>query len=149
MKKELIRKEFFKLKLKGHSYSQSRKILMKKYDLEIHVRTLQRWMNRLDRENDWDLKDKSKRPKKIRLKITPDLELEIIKIKMKTGWGAEKIENFVDIGHTSINKILNKHNLTNPSKRKRSALNILDSKENIQIHYGKLIIVIKRSRVNG
>jgi transposase InsO family protein len=47
MKKEEIRKEFFKLRIKGHSYNQCRKILLTKQGYEIHNRTLQRWDERL------------------------------------------------------------------------------------------------------
>jgi len=122
MKKQEIRKEFFKLKLKGHSYSQCRKILIAKYNYEIHTRTLQRWIHKLDYDDNWDLKDKSRRPNKIYKKISKETEEKIISIKKQTGWGAEKIENFVDVGHTSINKILNKHKLTNPSKRKKKRI---------------------------
>lgn len=122
MKKELIRKEFFKLKAKGHSYSQCSKILYAKYNYEVHSRTLQRWMNKLDNSNEWDLSDKSRRPKKIHRKITPEIENEIIGIKKRTGWGAEKIENFVNISHSSINKILKKNNLTEPTKRKKKRI---------------------------
>src|SRR3989344_6242298 len=114
MEKEQIRKEFFKLKLKGHSYNQCRKIILTKYNYKIHNRTLQRWMHKLDHE-DWDLQDKSKRPKNIHRKITLELENRVIQIKKKTGWGAEKIEVLVNLSHTSINKILNKNNLTAPS----------------------------------
>lgn len=74
------------------------------------------------RKTEWDLKDYSRKPKTIYKKITSDVEAEVIKIKTKTGWGAEKIENFVEIGHTSINKILRKHKLTNPSKRKKKRI---------------------------
>ena len=118
MKKEQIRKEFFKLKLRGHSYNQCRKILFAKFNYEVHDRTLQRWMNRLENE-DWDLIDLSKRPKTIHRKINPEIENKVISIKKETGWGAEKIENFVEIGHTSINKILRKNKLTESSKRKK------------------------------
>jgi len=121
MKKEEIRKEFFKLKLKGHSYNQCRKILFTKYDYEVHSRTLQRWMHQLENE-EWNLKDKSTRPKTIHRKITSEIELKIIRIKKRTGWGAEKIENFVDLSHTTINKILNKNNLTEPTKRKKKRI---------------------------
>ncbi|MCK5321454.1 hypothetical protein KAJ38_02655, partial [Candidatus Pacearchaeota archaeon] len=69
MKKELIRKEFFRLKIKGHSYNQCRKILFAKYNYEIHNRTLQRWMNKLDNVDNWDLKDESRKPNKIHRKI--------------------------------------------------------------------------------
>jgi len=122
MKKENIRKEFFKLKQKGHSYSQCSKILYAKYNYEVNLRTLQRWMNKLDNVNDWDLRDESRKPKKIHRKITNDVEQKIIDIKKKTGWGAEKIEKLVPLSHTTINKILNKHKLTEPTKRKKKRI---------------------------
>lgn len=122
MKKELIRKEFFKLKLTGHSYNQCRKIIKSKYDYVVHNRTLQRWMHKLDNSKDWDLKDTSTKPKIIHRKISIQIEEKIILIKKRTGWGEKKIENLVDIGHTSINKILNKHKLTQPSRRKNKRI---------------------------
>jgi len=122
MKKEEIRKIFFKLKNKGHSYSQCSKIIYAKYNYEVNPRTLQRWMNRLDNIDDWDLRDKSRRPKTIHRKITKEMEQEIISIKKQTGWGAEKIEDFVELSHTTINKILNKHNLTESSNRKKKRI---------------------------
>jgi len=122
MKKELIRKEFFKLKLKGHSYSQCRIILKAKYNYETTTRTLKRWMSRLDNCENWDLRDESRKPKVIHYKITPEIEQEIISIKKRMGWGAEKIENFVNLSHTSVNKILKKHNLTEPTRRKKKRI---------------------------
>jgi len=121
MKKENIRKEFFKLRIKNHSYNQCRKILRVRFDYSTTKRTLQRWIKRLN-ETEWDLRDKSSRPKKISTKITKEDEKKIIEIKQKTGWGERKIENFVNLGHTSINKILNKHNLTNPNPRRKKRL---------------------------
>jgi len=120
MKKEDIRKEFFKLKIKGHTNNQCKKILFAQFGYETCKRTLQRWNKKLNSE-EWNLCDKSKRPKTIYYKITPEIEEKIISIKKKTGWGAGKIENFVDAGHTSINKILRKNNLTkpNPNRKKR------------------------------
>ena len=120
MKKELIRKKFFNLKLKGHSYNQCRIILKAKYDYEVNNRTLQRWMNKLDNSDNWNLRDESRRPKMIHKKITLELEEEIISIKKKTRWGEKKIENFVNVSHWTINKILNKQNLSptdDPSKK--------------------------------
>jgi putative transposase len=120
MKKEQIRKEFFKLRMKGHSYSQCRKILLAQFGYEVTTRTLQRWNERLNKTG-WDLNDKSRRPKIIHYKITSKIEEQIVQIKKQTGWGAEKIEDVINIGHTTINKILNKHNLTNsnPNRKKR------------------------------
>jgi transposase len=91
MKKEQIRREFFKLKNKGHSYNQCRKIISAKYNFEVTNRTLKRWASRLN-NSEWDLTDKSKRPKTIHKKITLELESKIISIKKKTGWGAEKLK---------------------------------------------------------
>jgi len=120
MKKEDIRKEFFKLKNKGHTNNQCRKILLAQFGYETTIRTLRRWTNKLYK-TEWDLTDKSKRPKTIHYKITPEIEEKIISIRNKTGWGENKISDFVDVGHTLINKILNKNNLTkpNPNRKKR------------------------------
>jgi len=122
MDKEEIRKIFFKLKLKGHSYNQCRKILIVKYKFNVTNRTLKRWMKKLDIEDTWDLKDKSRKPKTIHRKITKEIEDKIISIKKQTGFGAEKIEHFVDLSHTSINKILKKNKLTEPTKRKKKRI---------------------------
>lgn len=122
MKKEEIRKEFFKLKIKGHSYNQCRKILLVKYNFEVTNRTLKRWMKELDTNKDWDLKDKSTKPKTTHRKITKEIEEKIISIRNKTGFGAEKIEKFIDLSHTSINKVLKKNKLTEPTKRKKKRI---------------------------
>jgi len=121
MKKEEIRKEFFKLRIKGHSYSQCRKILLAQFGYEVTARTLQRWNEKLNK-TEWDLRDESKRPKTIHYKITPEIEEKIIQIKKQTNWGAEKIEDVINVGHTSINKILNKHKLINPNPNRRKRI---------------------------
>jgi len=96
MRKEEIRKEYFKLRILGHTNNQCRKILFAKFGYETSIRTLRRWTRKLNK-GDWDLKDKSKRPKNIRTKITQKIESEVIKIKRKTGWGEKKIESFVNL----------------------------------------------------
>ena len=121
MKKEEIRKEYFKLRIKGHSNNQCRKILFVKYSYEVNIRTLRRWTKKLN-EGGWDLKNKSTKPKTIHRKITKEMEEKIISIRNKTGFGAEKIEKFVDLSHTSINKILKKNKLTEPTKRKKKRI---------------------------
>lgn len=121
MKKEEIRREFFKLKNKGHSYTQCRKILRAKYAYEVTTRTLKRWNQRLE-TGDWDLRDHSTRPERIYYKVTAETEKRVIKLRKTTGWGERKITNFVDLGHTTINEILNKHNLCRATKIKRRRL---------------------------
>ena len=121
MKKEEIRKEFFNLRIKQHSYSQCAKIIKAKLNYEVTSRTLQRWDERL-RKTEWDLKDKSKRPTTIHYKITSEIKKEVITLRNKTGWGEHKISNFVNLSHFTIYKILSKNKLTIPSKRKKKRL---------------------------
>jgi putative transposase len=121
MKKEEIRKEFFKLRIRRHSYSQCRRLLKAQFNYEGSLRTLQRGTKRLN-ETEWNLTDKSKRPKTIHYKITPEIEKRVLDIRYKTGFGQEKIKTYVKISHWSINKILNKYNLTNPNPRRKKRL---------------------------
>ena len=121
MKKEDIRKEYFKLKIKGHTNNQCRKILLAQFGYEVNIRTLRRWTNKLNK-TEWDLRDKSKKPKTIHTKITFEIENKILSIRNKTGWCAEKIKNFVDLSHTTINKVLQENNLTNPNPRRKKRI---------------------------
>ncbi len=121
MKKEEIRKEFFKLRIKQHSYEQCRKIILAQFNYELSIRTLKRWSKRLN-ETEWDLKDKSKRPTIIHFKINSEIEKEVITLREKTGWGANKLSQFFEsISESTIKRILSKNNLTipNPNRRKR------------------------------
>jgi len=122
MKKEEVRKEFFKLRIKHHSYNQCRKILKAKYECEITIRTLKRWTKRLN-ENEWDLKDYSRKPKTIHKKINHKVEQKVIKIRNQTGWGADKIAYYVkDVSIASIKRILNSYKLTKPNPRRRKRI---------------------------
>lgn len=123
MKKEEIRKEFFKLRARHHSYNQCKKILLAQFGSEVTKRTLYRWSERLN-NGDWDLRDNSTRPKTIKKKITSEIESEVIKFRKELGWGERKIQNYVELGHTSINKILRKNELTNPSPRRKKKTKI-------------------------
>jgi len=122
MKKEEIRKEYFKLRIKGHTNNQCRIILKAKYDYEITRRTLRRWTERLNKTQ-WDLKDASRKPKTIHKKITYEIEKKVIKIRNKTGWGEHKIINYLpNLSHASVYKILKKHKLTEKSKHKKKRI---------------------------
>lgn len=122
MKKEDIRKEFFKLRIKHHSYAQCKKILNAMFNYEVTSRTLQRWDECL-RKTEWDLRDKSTKPKTIHYKINSDIENKIINLRNKTGYGANKISCFVsEISESSIKRILNKYKLVNPNPRRKKRL---------------------------
>ncbi len=121
MKKEEIRKEFFKLKNKGNSYAVCIRVLKALFGVDLNKRTLQRWNKRLN-ETEWDLRDLSTRPKNVRRKITSAIEAEVIRLKKETGFGENKIQSYVPLGHTTINKILVKHSLTKPVENRRKRI---------------------------
>lgn len=50
MKKYIVRKEFFKLKIKGHSYSECQRILEERFERKYGIRTLKRWWKRLNED---------------------------------------------------------------------------------------------------
>ena len=120
MKKEIIRREFFKLHNKGHSINQCRKIILAQFCYEVSKRTLQRWNKKLY-ETEWDYGDFSRRPKKIHYKITSETKEKVLFIRNKTGWGENKIADFVDVSSWSVNKILkqNKCLKFNAKRKKR------------------------------
>jgi transposase InsO family protein len=117
MKKEEIRREFFKLKDKGHSYSQCRTIIKAKYDFETSIRTLKRWTRKLG-EEEWNLRDKSRRPLTVHHKIDEALKMKILELRKKTGWGEDKLALYFPVSHTSVNKVLNEANICRESENK-------------------------------
>tara|TARA_B100000315_G_C14486911_1_gene545615 strand:- start:23 stop:859 length:837 start_codon:yes stop_codon:yes gene_type:complete len=121
MKKEEVRKEFFKLRVRRHSYNQCRKILNAKFEYKVTIRTLQRWSRKLEK-GDWDLTDRSTRPKTIYGKITFEIESKVLRLRKELGWGENRIADYVDVGHWAVNKILNKHKLCNPNPHRKKRI---------------------------
>lgn len=123
MKKEETRKEFFKLKNKGFSYAKCRSILASLFDYQVSIRTLKRWIYRLD-NTDWDLRDCSRRPRRICYKITPEIIEKVCSIRKMTGYGQDKIKQTypgLAISARSIKRILKENGLTRqvkPSNRR-------------------------------
>lgn len=111
MKKTELRKEFLKLRIKGHSYNQCKKLLKTFFESEISTRTLKRWEKKNKTDLNWDLTDKSRKPKTINYFVSDDKKQEIIKFRNKTGFGEKKIASYFNLSHTTINKILAKNNL--------------------------------------
>lgn len=121
MDKAILRREFFKLRNKGHSYAACKRLLKSTYEYEVTVRTLKRWVKRFDQPEIWDLQDSSRRPNRIYYKIDPEVESEVIKFRDDTGWGAEKLLPHLlhlNISERSIANIIAKHNRARSSKLK-------------------------------
>lgn len=120
MQKEFLRREFLKLKQRGFSYAKCRSILRAQFEYDVSVRTLKRWVLRLDK-GDWDLKDCSRRPKTLHYKITPAIEQEVIRLRQQTGWGEDKLHPHLEhlsISKRSIKRIISQNNLCRETKRK-------------------------------
>lgn len=93
MKKEVVRREFLKLKNKDLSYDECKRILKEEFQVEFSSRTLKRWLNRFVNEDCWNLKDESTRPKIVRVKFS-DYEREaVLALRIKTGYSAYQLKN--------------------------------------------------------
>lgn len=120
MQKELLRREFFKLKNQGFSYAKCKTIIRAQFEQEISVRTLKRWISRLDKGG-WDLRDESRKPHTIHCKITPLIEQKVISLRKQTGWGEEKLFPYLlhlGISQRSIKRIIAGNNLCRETKTK-------------------------------
>ena len=117
MKKEDVRREFFKLKQSGFPYAKCKVLLASQFDYQVSIRTLKRWIERLDGES-WDLRDKSRRPHMICQKVTPALIAQVCMLREKTGWGQDKIKQHcsLPISATTIKRIIKAQGLTRKVK---------------------------------
>lgn len=115
MKKEEIRREFIKLRIKQNSYLKCQRILREKYNYFVHIRTLKRWQQRFNKEKSWNYLDKSQRPNKIYYKVTIEAKNQIINYRKIYGWGARKLTKVLSklkLSERTINRILKEEGLT-------------------------------------
>ena len=118
MKKEEIRREFFKLKHKGFSYIKCRILLSSQLDYQVSVRTLKRWNCRLQNTS-WNLIDDSRKPKTIHYKVNASIKSKVCLLRQKTGWGQDKIkQNYPDIqiSSSTIKRIIKNEGLSRKVK---------------------------------
>lgn len=91
MRKEIIRREFLKLKLCGYSYRECQEEIEKAFGIIFGIRTLKCWKSRFELGN-WNLMDNSTRPININYKFyAEDLE-EVIKLRTRTGYSAYQLK---------------------------------------------------------
>jgi|TARA_Y100000310_G_C20504466_1_gene725716 putative transposase len=90
MRKAIIRREFFKLRLEGYSFSGCQKKLIERFETNISLRTLKYWSKKLN-TGEWDLNDKSSRPKTIHYKFSKQDRLEAIELRKKTAYSSKQI----------------------------------------------------------
>lgn len=90
MKKEIVRREFLKWKIKGLSYSDCQTKIKKEFDDYFCIKTLKNWWKRFNKTK-WDLKDKSTKPKTIHYKFSKSEKKEAISIRKSTVYSAKQI----------------------------------------------------------
>lgn len=90
MKKEIVRREFLKLKIKGFSFSECQRKLKDNLEEDFSIITLKRWWKRFN-GGKWNLKDKSTKPDKIYYKFSKKEKQEAIAIRKKTRYSAKQI----------------------------------------------------------
>jgi transposase InsO family protein len=120
LNKELVRREFLKLRFKGHSYVACQRILKASFEYEASIRTLKRWSKRFEK-GDWNLRDESRRPHVIHRKVSKTTENKVMELRQRTGWGAEKLYPYLkhlQISVITIHRILSKNNLCRQTKTK-------------------------------
>ncbi len=81
----------------------------------VSVRTVYRWLKIYREEGKEGLKDKSRRPHKIH-RVDKETVKRVIEIRIKYGYGAEKIAIVLGISPTTANKILKKAKEHSPRK---------------------------------
>jgi len=127
-RKDLIRRDVIKLKLlKNKSYSKIKDVLETNHHYPVTVRTLKRWCKRQREDSTWDMMDKSRRPKTIHIKITPEIEKESVELRNSTEYGPfamkEVLKRFgIEISESSIKRINRRHKLSRGSKMKGKKL---------------------------
>lgn len=126
MRKEVIRREFLKLKLKDYSYKECKGILWKNYESEVSIITLKRWYKRFNKGN-WNLKDSSTRPFKLNYKFLIEDIKEVINIRIKKGYSSYQIkikleEKGISMSESMIKKVIKEVGLSRGNKMEGSRL---------------------------
>lgn len=120
MKKEIVRREAIKEKLRGKSYTEVIRFLKERFDYSVTKVTLINWMNRFN-ESEWDFRDTSQRPKTIHYKFTKEHKKEVVNNRKKLGYSANKLrvqlkEKNIFMSESTIKRIIKCYGLSNGNK---------------------------------
>lgn len=120
MKKDVIRREFLKLKLNGYSYKECQIEIEKLCNKRYSTRVLKYWKRRFE-EGDWDLKDISQRPFKLNYKF-PDYEKKLtLDYRKQESYSAKQlrvklIEKNVFMSESTIRRLIKNSGLSRGNK---------------------------------
>lgn len=110
------------VKLGNHRSWKTGKVveeIERRFGVTVSKRTVQLWKKR-HKEEDWDLKDKSRRPKTIHYKITPEIEWRVVRLRKVSNYDAFRIQNIlqrtdINISMSSVKRVIAKYGLSNGS----------------------------------
>lgn len=120
MKKEIVRREAIKEKLKGKSYKEIIDFLKQRFDYSVTKMTLINWMKRFN-ETNWDFRDFSQRPKTIHYKFTKEHKKEVVNCRKAEGFSSQKLriklrEKNIFMSESTIKRIVKGSGLSNGNK---------------------------------
>lgn len=121
MKKDVVRREFLKLKLKDYSYKECQERLKEDYEAAYDVRTLKRWYKRF-RKGNWNLRDKSTKPKTVYYRFAKEELREVVRIRRSTGYSAYQLklklqdEKGICMSQSKIKAVIRHHGLSRGNK---------------------------------
>ena len=127
MKKEIIRREFLKLKLGGLPYKECQDYIRKVFEEDYCMRTLKYWKKRFE-QGDWNLRDISQRPHTINYKfLIEDLE-KVAELRKLTGYSAYQLKiklkkKAILMSESTIKRIIKYIGLSRGSKMEGRRLN--------------------------
>jgi transposase InsO family protein len=120
MKKEIVRRETIKEKIKGKSYKEIIEFLKQRFEVTVTKRTLINWMNRFNK-TEWDLRDISQKPHKIHYKFTNKEKEIVANIRKQEGFSSQKLRvnlrnKDIFMSESTIKRIVKGHGLSNGNK---------------------------------
>lgn len=120
MKKEDVRREVIKLRLRRWSYQRIEKEIERKYEYVVSRKTLKRWYERFER-GEWNLRDSSRRPHTIHYKFRKEDFEQLVLLRKKTGFSSYQLKIKLEkkgiwMSESTIKNVLAKHNLSRGNK---------------------------------
>lgn len=126
MKKPIIRREFFKLRLSGKSYKECNEEIGRRFEKKFSIRTLKRWQKRLDK-TDWDLNDNPQIPDKLPIKFSEEEKKVVSRIRKNFGYGPKKTRiqaqnEGINMSISTVKRIIKSSGLSKGSKMEGTKL---------------------------
>ena len=92
LRKEFIRKQAINMRKKCRSYAKIQRYLERKYHHSVSRKTLKNWWVKYKLEF-WNLKDKSRKPHRLRASIPSEIQDRVSNLRQRTGYGGYNVES--------------------------------------------------------